>query len=287
MSSTILALTDWIADAREAAPRLARGLIPLVRQHPRYQGCVGHWLCGEAGGVLYDMSGAENHGVMTGGATWGTGSRGPVLELDGADDYINIPSTFPYIQSAKPFTLSTWTKLDAFTTTYPSILTLRTNTTDAFQYFFSSDPSYDDFCFGSATSWTNLLMAVTPTVLGTWWHVVVTYTGAGAGTAGNFAGYLNGIPQTLSASGGFSSLSQANQIGTDLTGSTWWDGQIDDVRIYHRVLAPTEIVSLYQAPFLEYAWAMQHLRRRQRVGAAAAPPGGPDIGSLSLLGAGV
>jgi len=59
-------------------------------------GQIGNWLFyNGAGGILYDFSGRENHGTIS-GAKWRDGLYGWGLSFDGANDYVDCgdPGTF-------------------------------------------------------------------------------------------------------------------------------------------------------------------------------------------------
>lgn len=80
------------------------------------------------------------------------------------------------------------------------------------------------------------------------------YHGATRYDGNNIEAYLNGnidgtIPKGGNLSSGIdcASIGFSTASGCALDGSqTYFDGQIDDVRIYSRALAPTEISELYR-----------------------------------------
>ena len=77
--------------------------------------------------------------------------------------------------------------------------------------------------------------------------MVITYNGNAAGTASNYTAYLNGVGQTLSTANTGTVKSQSSIIGGTNTGNVWefWNGQIDDVRVYNYVLTGAQIKTLY------------------------------------------
>ena len=53
---------------------------------------VGWWWFDEGGGTTAaDSSGNKNNGALMNGAPWGTGKFGKAVQLDGVDDYVQIP----------------------------------------------------------------------------------------------------------------------------------------------------------------------------------------------------
>jgi len=58
--------------------------------------------------------------------------------------------------------------------------------------------------------------------------------------------YVNGVPKNTASSGGLSGVNQPAYIGYDAAWSDFFDGIIDDVRIYDRALDANEIDQIYQ-----------------------------------------
>jgi len=81
--------------------------------------------------------------------------------------------------------------------------------------------------------------------IGTWHHVVMVVQGGGAGTLKVYVD--NGPPNSGSLTGTVSSFNTTDnvRIGNDYD-SALFNGSIDDVRIYNRVLSPAEITQLYK-----------------------------------------
>lgn len=69
----------------------------------------------------------------------------------------------------------------------------------------------------------------------TWYHIVVNYTSSD----NNYAIYVNGILQ------GSKIMTSSFQDTVVNIGNSTFNGKIDDVRIFNRVLTPEEISTLY------------------------------------------
>ena len=80
--------------------------------HPLARGLVGGWTFNEAsGGTTNDISGYANKGTLTGGATWVSSSRGPVISLDGSTGYVDCGNSQTLalgIGTTAAFSLSIW-----------------------------------------------------------------------------------------------------------------------------------------------------------------------------------
>lgn len=77
--------------------------------------------------------------------------------------------------------------------------------------------------------------------LNTWYHVFTTYS-----ASSGFKMYLNGqLVSSSSTTGTISTYTGTNQIGA-LEGTRMFDGSIDEVRVYNRVLSAEEVAILYE-----------------------------------------
>lgn len=197
---------------------------------------IAHWpLDDGAGTTASDISGNGHDGTLVSGPTWsGSGQFGGALDFDGTNDQVEV-SSIPQGWSA--ITVAAWVKNDtgADGTTndimsrwnFPSsrswVLTHHKND----QYFF--EISGKSFLTGG-------------TVSTDWTHVAGTYDQA----TGTMRLYVNGS-EVASQSGlsGTLPTSSANVIlGGQQNPSNYFDGLIDDARIYDRELTPTEVATL-------------------------------------------
>lgn len=218
---------------------------------PPDAGLVGAWNFDEGTGTTAaDSSGNGNDGTLVGGPIWTAGKVGTALTFDGFDSVVRLGSA-PLISPNQPFTVAYWANLRAFSQTFHIPLTLRTDTNENWRFFwtnYSVDQRFGDVTFGSRSGWTVLCARLSGSVTGQWHHIVVTYNGAGAFTDANFRFYDNGIEQALlPGERSYTNDNGNSQIGMITSqGNIWdWDGQLDEVRIYNRVLSPLEVSQLY------------------------------------------
>lgn len=86
-----------------------------------------------------------------------------------------------------------------------------------------------------------------------WFHLVMTYDGAGSGDSGRLKGYVNGSAVTLTFTGTVPAAlpDPATQfaIGTALSGSglAAFQGYIDEVAFWSRAISSTEVSEIYNA----------------------------------------
>jgi hypothetical protein len=76
---------------------------------------------------------------------------------------------------------------------------------------------------------------------GEWAHIAATFYGS------NVVLYLNGNPIKTCSGVTLSTGSDYRRIGTRINNSWWFNGLIDEVRIYNRALSASEIKALYEA----------------------------------------
>ena len=213
------------------------------------QGLVGHWKLDDISGAFID-SVSGNDGTGAGGVLYNqSGIIGGSAGFDGSNDEITISGGPIYADTSKPFTFSAWVYLDNYAPfEYPHIANLKSDTSELFEIAFSNDPGYLGLIFGSEDAgWVN---SKTDTLeadqVGEWKHVVIVYDGTGATSRSNFSAYINNVSQTLTAPSGFTTNGTETIIGSNSNVTEYWDGRIDDVRIYNRALSASEISLLYK-----------------------------------------
>ena len=117
-------------------------------------------------------------------------------------------------------------------------------------YFFVDDVNdtlgFSKFFSGDSGSWRSANNSIT---LSNWYHVAYTYdTGGDNSTVPIF--YVNGVVSNLTVSQPPTGT-QTSDTGNDLyignkSGSTRaFEGRMDNVELYNRILTPAEILSIY------------------------------------------
>ena len=201
-----------------------------------------------SGTTWYDLSGNGNNGTLTNGPTFSPDNGGSIV-FDGTNDYINGFDNISISQS-EPFTIESWANLSAYTPANQVLCQIKTDTANAFIIFAITNDSYDGITFGSTDTWRKLRNSGNELQVNTWYHIVVTYNGNGAGDTGNYKMYLNNQEQTLSDSSSLIPLNQVNNIGTANNGARGvdqWNGNISNFKLYHKELTAEEIQQNYNA----------------------------------------
>ncbi|TXH08286.1 MAG: LamG domain-containing protein [Candidatus Moraniibacteriota bacterium] len=206
-------------------------------------GLAGYWKLDEGSGTsAADASGNGRTGTLNNGVTWTTGRIGGAVDLDGANDYISVTSP-PTLGTS--YTIAYWAKLDVVAST-GVIVGYRSTTAGTPVYFQINADTSSTFVVRSSSgsgegisTYTNGLSTT-----GVWYHV----TGVRRGNT--IQVYINGNPGTADLTSTFGAIA-ANSllIGATNVGSSspsfFFNGQIDEVRLYDRALSEDEITQLY------------------------------------------
>jgi prepilin-type N-terminal cleavage/methylation domain-containing protein len=199
---------------------------------PFVGGLVGYWSFDEGSGTTAnDYSGYGNNGTLVNGPTWTTGKVGGALSFDGVDDKITGGS----INVPTKMTIMGWIKKNT-STDQKSFFSNRGGGTVYFGLSFTKVFLYDGI--GSPKAIYSNDNAVS---LGQWQHVTATSDGVVV----KF--YVNGnlvynTNQIRTGTTGTFGIGWDPNIGTE-----YWDGLIDDLRIYNRALSDAEIQAIYNA----------------------------------------
>lgn len=198
------------------------------------------------------ISGSGN-GTLIGGPTPIPGIVAGALRFDGVNDYVQAPSsTFTNIGTGD-FSLDAWIRLPANATNSVMSMVDKRDATTGVGYGFWLSYKRLGLQLADGTGYTNYTSVALPTLTdGLWHHVAVTVSRT------NPAGirwYHNGAavaPQTNNPTNHQGSLLNnspvriATQTGiSPLTG--FFNGDMDELEIFKRVLAPGEVLSLYNA----------------------------------------
>jgi len=210
---------------------------------PFTHGLVGYWKFDEGSGTTAsDSSGYGNTGTLSTGAStpgWTTGKVGGALSFDGVDDYVGLPEPPAASTNINTGSVFAWIKTPNAGTGYQGIVVKQ------FAYgMFLVDNIFGiyDWVSGWRSSGVNLADNL--------WHFVgFTFENIDAAAPSNNAKlYLDGelkVTVTLK-------LQNHNEgivigAGNNPGVSQFFNGLIDEVRIYNRALSAAEISAIYNA----------------------------------------
>jgi hypothetical protein len=188
-------------------------------------GLIGYWSFSESGStVAYDHSPYGRDGTLSGGPQYSAGKYGTALNFDGTNDKVTIPATATFGDA----TFSIWFNSDVSST----------------QSIWESTDDFIDLQTGTAirivVDLTTTNFTIPTVAVGSWHHLAVVKRGA------SFRVFLDGVEsldgaQTVDADAAFTSIGGYNgDIGTN-----YWNGKLDEARIYNRALTEEEIRTQY------------------------------------------
>lgn len=195
------------------------------------------------------MDGSERGTTMTYVA--GPSGFGQALSFNGTDNYVVIGADSTVL-NGNQMTLALWMYDNQPSTVdhFPGLITRAWNTTDLNdwtfrRYNFDSYSIYDTAQFGIGPSYSATATTMTEASLsGQWVHLAVTYD------SGEVTYYVNGV-----AAGGYTDASTtltttwaAIVLGLDKTQDRFFNGAMDEVRIYDNALSASEVAALIPEP---------------------------------------
>jgi regulation of enolase protein 1 (concanavalin A-like superfamily) len=185
-------------------------------------------------GNANDSSPNALHGTEHGGPTYAPGVYGLAVEMDGQDDYIDCGRD-PKFDITAQITFAYWIKVRAFDREWNTVFAKGDNS------YRSSRADFNMFMEAAVGGTSgNYLYTVTPVNDDQWHHVACVYDGS------YFVIYIDGKEDAREASTGNIAVSANNVYIGDNSGATgrFWNGWIDDLRIYQRAFSPEEVAGL-------------------------------------------
>jgi len=205
---------------------------------------VAHWKLDDGAGLTaLDSSGNGNDGALTGmvGNEWMTGKVDGALEFDGTDDFVDVPDGFADFTGgftvalwAYPTAAKSWARFIDFGNGAgnDNIILMRDGGTD--------DLTFEAFSGGSSGGQVIVAGAI---ALNEWQHFAATIDASGGVVI-----YKNGAQVGIGTTAVPNNVTRtSNYIGESNWGGAdeFYQGRMDDVRIYDLALSATEIGLLY------------------------------------------
>jgi chitodextrinase len=211
-----------------------------VAAPPTPSGLVGAWAFGEgAGSTTVDASGNGNTGTIT-AASWSTqGRAGNALSFNGTNSVVRVASA-QSLNLTTGMTLSAWVRPAASQTGRRTILQRQA---DAYFLTASNDQQGRPAGGGTIGSNTPLVRGSTTLPVNAWTHLAVTYDGS------ILRLYVNGTQvRTHAATGAIQTTTNPLWIGGNQPYGEYFNGLIDEVRVYDRALTQADIQTDMNTP---------------------------------------
>ena len=212
-------------------------------------GPIAHWKLDETGGFNAEDSASDNDGTLTSGNDWIPALIDGGLDFDGSNDYVDA-GTFDVTGSG--ITMMGWFNAEAIATDDGRIVSKANgpNATDAWWQLSTTDSGSNRYlrmrikAGGTTTTFADSSVNLTTAQ---WYFAVGTYDSA----TGDMRLYLDGaeVANGSHAVGGAIDTDAAVPvaIGANGTAERFFNGILDDVRVYNYALSASEISDLYAA----------------------------------------
>jgi len=204
---------------------------------------VAWWKLDELSGtVASDASSQQRHGSLAGGQDFGSdavaGKIKTALDFNGVSNHVDIAG----FDLGNLFTISCWIYVRT-SGTYPMIITNSNGggSTNGFRLFYYETSSYIKMETGNGAAGDSAITTVSSVSKNTWVYLVVTVDRLN----GYCDIYLDAIERATDHSirNDFQNTGDID-LGTSVTGNPF-NGIIDDMRIYNKILSDAEIRAIY------------------------------------------
>ena len=223
-------------------------------------GAVAYWPLDDGAGTATTTNATAideiggNNGALSLGATgntslanaWQSGSSckaGGCVSFDGTDDAMPVADSGS-LDLAGAVTVSAWINSANLTGAHTILAKRHASLTEA-NYGFRTTGTDLDFYWTSGGVWQVRSSSGAGLALNTWYHVAATYDGSST-----VAMYVNGSLITSFCTSGTCTGALGTNADTLVIGRAgdylgeYFNGKLDDIRMYNRVLSSTEIASL-------------------------------------------
>jgi hypothetical protein len=199
-------------------------------------GLVGWWKFDETeGSIAKDSSGNNHNGTLVGNAKWAQGKIGGAVELDGTSGFVQIVDKSAFNITGQ-ITITCWANLRSVPTEYSALVTKGDNS-----WRLSTTPGQRKF-HASVNDWQQLMVdGSTEVAADEWHHVATVYNGE------EMRIYVDGrLDAAKPWKGGIAVNDFDVLIGENAEQKgRFFDGLIDDARIYNYALKESDIMALY------------------------------------------
>jgi hypothetical protein len=188
-----------------------------------------------------DDSGSLRDGTINGALWVNDGLRGGVLEFDGLSSYMVIPS----ISGGTPeLTFSSWINLASLPSTLSAIYAVDQWSPQGFHYNLRFSGAVEAGVEGNTPVAVQSNRSFGAGDFGQWFHIAVVYDS----TAMTTQIYIDGaLDNSVAHTAVYDARLLLARIGGYSGSARWFDGRMDDVRLYSRALSGSEINRVYNA----------------------------------------
>ena len=200
---------------------------------------IAHWQLDETGGTTAVDTVGGHDGTLRNGPVWSNGLIGGGLLLDGSNDYVDVPHD-ETLSLSDNMSFAAWANTASVSAGYQAILTKDIAGNGQSNYWFGIRDDELLFGFWAGGSFREVRTSGLNLLADMWHHLAATFDN----TSDEVRLYLDGTEVQM----GTLSWAPTTESGDVLIGNSvddeYWDGTLDDVRIYNRVLDGSDIAEL-------------------------------------------
>lgn len=190
---------------------------------------------------MKDLSGNGNNGVISNARWTWRGRFGRALSFDGQTSWVTVQDS-PSLDLTTGMTLEAWVYPTTSQKPWAAVIMKEQPDQEAYRLTASSDQGQPASIIYSNSS-ENILRAGTSIAINGWTHLASTYDGATQRM------YVNGVQVASRAqTGAIVTSNNPLRIGGDSIWDEYFQGLIDEIRIYNRALSPAAIQADMNTP---------------------------------------
>ena len=192
-----------------------------------------------SGTSVVDKSGKGNAGTVNGATRSTSGKFGSALSFDGVNDWVTVADAST-LDVTNAMTLEAWVNPSA-SSSWRTVMMKEQTGGLAYGLYSTTDTSRPSGHIYTTSEFDTRGTAAV--ALNAWTHLAVTYDGA------TLRMYVNGTQaSTRNVTGSIINSTGALRIGGNNIWSEWFQGRIDELRVYRRTLSAAEIQTDMNAP---------------------------------------
>jgi hypothetical protein len=224
-----------------------------------------------SGTTVHDSSGNGNNGTIT-GATWTTGLFGSALSFNGANSWVTVNDSSS-LHLTSGMTLEAWVDPTALAANWSAVMMKERPSGLSYALYATDGANQPPAAYIDSSSTDYDSKGLTNLPLNAWSFLTGTYDGT------NLDLYVNGtLVNALSVSGLITTSNGALRIGGDAIWGEYFQGLIDNIRIYNRRLNQGEIRSDMNTPV-----GSNQVETTAPTGAMMTPTSGATVSGVTTL----
>jgi hypothetical protein len=193
------------------------------------EGLVAHWKFDDGiGGTAIDSVGTNN-GTLIGNPAWTAGRIDGALSFDGDGDYVSV-NPIAALAGAN-FTVQAWIRVDESAGAWNAVLTQHDLSNDGCYFYIANDKP--TFYIIRNPGFAQVLSSES-VIANKWYHIAATNDGS------DLKLYVDGQLKQSASSAGLTGTSYDAYIGCEIISPLYYNGLIDDLRIYNRAISESE-----------------------------------------------